>query len=166
MAAAQNGFGGLTEGGRLERSRRCGVYPRFGGTAMPGTGTCCHIPVSTITQVPAPRGQALASPAPRGQAQRAGMYTQSLYIMYNGLSAGGVSQSRVAALLAASAGRNVYASEGVRVQQLQTSYSPGAVNGPVVGATPSPIVVTICPPLPAPPAPPAPSCVLAINERF
>ena len=149
MAAAQNGFGGLTEGGRLERSRRCGVYPRFGGTAMPGTGASCHIPVSTITQ-----------------AKSAGMYTQSLYITYGGLSAGGVSQSRVAALLAASAGRNVYASEGVRIQQLQTSYSPGAVNGPVVGATPSPIVVTICPPLPAPPAPPAPSCVLAKNERF
>lgn len=161
MAAAQNGFGGLTEGGRLERSRRCGVYPRFGGggTAMPGSGTCCHIPVSTITQ-------ALASPAPRRQAQSAGMYTQSLYIMYNGLSAGGVSQSRVAALLAASAGRNVYSSEGVRIQQLQNSYSPGAVNGPDIGETPSPIVVTICPPLPPPPAPPAPSCVLAKNERF
>jgi hypothetical protein len=151
MAAAQNGFGGLTEGGRLERSRRCGVYPRFGGggTAMPGSGPCCRIPVSTITQ-----------------AKSAGMYTQSLYIMYNGLSAGGVSQSRVAALLAASAGRNVYSSEGVRIQQLQTSFSPGAVNGPDIGETPSPIVVTICPPLPPPPAPPAPSCVLAKNERF
>jgi uncharacterized protein (DUF433 family) len=151
MAAAQNGFGGLTEGGRLERSRRCGVYPRFSGgsTAIPGTGTCCRIPVSTITQ-----------------AKSAGMYTQSLYIMYGGLSAGGVSQSRVAALLAASAGRNVYSSEGSRIQQLQTSYSPGEVNGPVIGVTPSPIVVTRCPPLPAPPAPPATSCVLAKNERF
>lgn len=140
-----NGSGTLTEGGRLEKNRRCGVYPKLGGV---GLGSPACIPVSTITQV-----------------QSAGMYIQNLQNVYGLSTWRGVSQDRVAQILSRSHGTG-FPSEGVRIQQLQNSYEPGAANGPPIGQPPVPIVVTQCPPLPPPPAPPARACVLAKNERF
>ena len=151
----QNGGGGLTEGGRLEKNRRCGVYPRFGDGAPAGPvklNPAC-LPVSTNNV----------------QVQSSGMYIDNLPSVYGFSTWRGVTQDRVAQILAATnaaAAAASFSSEGVRIQQLQVSYLPGAANGPPLGASPVPIVRTLCPPLPAPPAPPARACVLAKNERF
>lgn len=145
-----NGGGGLTEGGRLEKNRRCGMYPRIGDGA-PAVAT------------PSPS----CIPKPTVQVQSSGMYIENLKNVYGFSTWRGVTQDRVAKILAATnAAAAGFSSEGVRIQQLQVSYAPGAVNGPPIGAPPVPIVVTQCPPLPAPPAPPARACVLAKNERF
>jgi hypothetical protein len=144
--------GGLTEGSRLEKNHRCGVFPRFGeGGTFAASPACMPIPPVHV--------------------QSSGMYTENLKNVYGISTWRGVSQDRVAQLLASAATRrtattNAASSEGVRIQQLQASYEPGAVNGPPIGSSPAPIVVTVCPPLPAPPAPPARACVLAKNERF
>ena len=146
------GGGGLTEGSRLEKNRRCGMYPRFGDGKPPGPvklSPAC-LPVSTNNV----------------QVQSSGMYIDKLPSVYGYSTWRGVTQDRVAKILAATNATAGFSSEGVRIQQLQASYLPGATNGPPVGAPPVPIVKTLCPPLPAPPAPPAPSCVLAKNERF
>ena len=145
-----NGGGGLTEGGRLEKNRRCGVYPRFGDGA----------PAGVVEPVKA----CLPAPPVQTQVKSSGMHIDTLPTLYGFSTWRGASQDRVARILAA---RTVaILSEGVRIQQLQTSYAPGAVNGPPVGQSPAPIIVTQCPPLPAPPAPPARACVWAKNERF
>jgi hypothetical protein len=139
--------GGLTEGGRLEKSRRCGVYP---AVSVSGTSNPACSPVSPVSPI---------------QVKSAGMYTENLQNVCGLSTRRGVSQSRVAQILASALASNP-SSEGVRIQHLQESYLPGAINGPPVGSAPVPIVLTVCPPLPAPPAPPARACVLAKNERF
>ena len=144
-----NGSGGLTEGGRLEKNRRCGVYPRFGDGAA-----------GAVDSVKA----CLPAPPVQTQVKSSGMHINKLPTLYGFSTWRGASQDRVAQIMAAR--RVAILSEGVRIQQLQTSYAPGAVNGPPVGQSPAPIIVTQCPPLPAPPAPPARACVLAKNERF
>jgi len=132
-------LGGNTEGGRLSvKSRACSVINN-----KPYIPYCKH-PTSI---------QAPITPA-------SGNRTVDLSLGC-GVSKG-VTADRVQELLARGSMKKNYSSETARILQLQQDIL--LANPPP--ATPIPIVIQACPPLPAPPGPPAPICILSKSQKY
>ena len=110
-----------------------------------GNTECCYIP-----QIPQP------SITPSEGSRINSQLATFTGILLNG---GGVSQERVKQLLANPQNPG---SEGVRISLLEQATIAASTESPFY----SPIVLTQCPPLPAPPAPPARACPLPKNMRI
>lgn len=135
-----------TEGGRLQRK-----IARMGPGFIPVQGNDCGncLPKNSIQ-------------FPITQSENSRIL--ALTANFNGttLVGAGVTQDRAKQLLATSITMRQFGSEGVRIAAVEQETMAAAPNQKLL----PPIVLTVCPPLPAPPAPPPRACPLAKNQKL
>lgn len=148
-----NGSGGNTEGGRLVRQLKgCTAPPAL---PVPRDSVCCRIQESV---------QAAITPA-------SSSYTETLASCGQPVRGrGSITQARARELLRMAGSRRQYESEGVRIQaveQATVNCSTDPFNPTTrFSSYNSPLILLVCPPLPAPPAPPAKACPLTKNQKM
>jgi hypothetical protein len=139
-----NGFGANTERGRLHRELKACERP---ATEAFRGGTCCR-PTQSIQ----------ASITPSSNSYTKGLASCGIQ------SNGGMSQARVLELLARKGAKKQFETEGARIAAVEQTVVNCADNpfdtNTRFSSYASPIILTQCPPLPAPPAPPAKACPL------
>ena len=136
-----------TEGGRLQRK-----IARLGPGFIPRQGN-----QESIECIPKNSIQFPITPSENSR-------ILSLTANFNGttLIGAGVTQERAKQLLATTSTVRQFGSEGVRITSLEQETLAAAPDQALL----PPIVLTVCPPLPAPPAPPPRACPLPKNIRL